>query len=653
MTQFNYIPLKPKSKAPIVQTWQMYQKEKVSPKLLEAWKKAFPNCNWGIVTGKISGIVVIDVDDEEALDNLGFSLDKLNTPIVKTGKGYHIYFKHPGDDITVPNKVGILPHVDVRGDGGYVVAPPSIHSNGHKYTWLKPKDTPLEELPQWLLDKILSKPAQTKTNEENWVVKALEGVAEGERNNTAAKLCGYFFGKKVPKETVIALMRDWNTKNKPPLDDQELMTIIDSIYKKESHNFLTPKGKPIIGNIVSYFLNNHHFIVADDRLLMFDKTCYIFDVDKFIGNWLYRNIGAENNTDYFRNKVIRNLIDACPLENRVSMLDLLTWEKDKINLRNGVLDVNNMELRPHSPKYYFLHQFPVEYAPEADCPTWKKFLETTLDQKYIPTLQEFMGYCLIPNTKFQKAMLLYGTGANGKSIVINTLLHLLGEKYTSTASLDRIQNNRFAAAQLVGKLLNASSETVSYSGNELDIFKAIVGGDAITVEEKGKPPMTVRLATRLLFASNTMLRSGDQTTGNYRRWLIIPFEKQFLGDDADPFLQDKIDQELSGILNWCLEGLQRLLKQGKFSYDGQEMIDRMMYENDSVVAHVQDCCILDENATVAAKVLYENYKQYCEEAGLRKVSMKAYFSRLVERYPHIEKVKTSKANTYVGIGIAG
>lgn len=141
---FSVFPLLPRDKKPNSDllphdaegkpTWKPFQVERADSLQIEVWWAREPNGNIAIATGLVSGVFVLDVDGSEGIASLKEYGEIPPTPIVKTGSGFHIYFKHPGFEVS--NRVGILPGLDIRGDGGYVVAPPSIHPSGHAYTWV-------------------------------------------------------------------------------------------------------------------------------------------------------------------------------------------------------------------------------------------------------------------------------------------------------------------------------------------------------------------------------------------------------------------------------------------------------------------------------------------------------------------------------------
>ena len=148
---YSVIPIEQGGKKPLVK-WAQYQNRRASEEEVRQWYTKDPDAGVAIVSGPISGIVVVDVDGKKGMDSLkslGLDDAKLRTPTVKTGKGFHMYFKHPGHRVN--NSAGkIMPGIDIRGDGGYVVAPPSRHQNGQQYDWIREFELgaiPLADLP--------------------------------------------------------------------------------------------------------------------------------------------------------------------------------------------------------------------------------------------------------------------------------------------------------------------------------------------------------------------------------------------------------------------------------------------------------------------------------------------------------------------------
>lgn len=213
--------------------WEEYKARKPTPEELARWRKQFPGCNWGIVTGQVSGLVVVDVDGPEGAE----ALKGRHVPLswaVQTGKGTHYYFKHPG--FPVGNGVRVLPGVDVRGDGGYVVASGSVHVSGRRYEWIpgmSPQDLPdgPAPCPRWLLDLLQKKQALAGAKGRLDPVQVLAGVPEGQRDNTLFRYCCRLRTQGLAKEEAARLVLEAARNCTPPFPEKEALQKVESAYK--------------------------------------------------------------------------------------------------------------------------------------------------------------------------------------------------------------------------------------------------------------------------------------------------------------------------------------------------------------------------------------------------------------------------------------
>ncbi len=219
---FSVIPLS--GKKPTIK-WAQYQTRKPTEEELEEWFLKGDNYNIGIVTGKISGIAVVDFDTEKALE-VAQEHNFPETPIVRTGRGCHFYFKYR-DGIRNFQKMGN--GIDLRGDGGYVVAPPSIHPETQaEYEWIEaPWKVPLAELPQMVLQKL-----QKVASPQRPLKELYKGVPEGERNTSLARLAGSWVRDGLSLEECLKEASTWNQRNNPPLDDKEVEKTVKSIFDR-------------------------------------------------------------------------------------------------------------------------------------------------------------------------------------------------------------------------------------------------------------------------------------------------------------------------------------------------------------------------------------------------------------------------------------
>lgn len=225
---YSVIPLKPKDKISLVQ-WEQYQHERASREQIGKWWRTWPKANIGIATGHISGIDVIDADSKEAATDLKRILGDLsNVAIVQTGRkpfGCQLYFRA---EVTLHNKTAVKPDIDFRGDGGYVVAPPSIHPNGTQYEWLKPLNGELPALPQAFID-LMSKPEEGSYKAPFDTARAINGLPLGQRDDGMFKLACKLRGADVPYEIALQLCEQAAANCEPPF--LEAKRKVDRAYK--------------------------------------------------------------------------------------------------------------------------------------------------------------------------------------------------------------------------------------------------------------------------------------------------------------------------------------------------------------------------------------------------------------------------------------
>ncbi len=330
-----------------------------------------------------------------------------------------------------------------------------------------------------------------------------------------------------------------------------------------------------------------------------------------------------------------------------------------IPLKNGMLNLISMEIAPFNPEVVYTIVIPVEYKKDADCPAFKKFVSEVIKPGDIATMQEAFGCCLLRDYRFQKAFMFDGVGANGKSTMLNVLGKLLGADNVAATSLQDLSENRFAPSSLYGKLANIYADLpekmVKYTG----IFKILTGDDRVKCERKFVDGFKFWNHAKLFFSCNKVPPSGDDSDAYHRRWVYITFANSFVGDRADKNLIYKLTtpEELSGILNWAIEGLARLMKNGVYT-DNQstdELRETQKRKSDPLAAFVMDTVTMRPGAWITKDCWYREYLRYCNEKNLATVSKDHLGKKMTSTFPDIRgdyKRTTKNGKKWVWLGVA-
>lgn len=307
-----------------------------------------------------------------------------------------------------------------------------------------------------------------------------------------------------------------------------------------------------------------------------------------------------------------------------------------INLLNGTFEITPKKrgLRNFEQKDFITHQLPFEFDPDATYPMFQKYLDEVLpDKDKQRVFAEYCGYIFIKPSvlKLEKMLILYGTGANGKSVFFEILNALLGSENISNYSLQSLTNeNGYFRAKIGNKLVNYASEI---NGKlETDIFKQMASGEPIEARLPYGDPFILTEYAKLIFNCNELPKDVEHTNAYFRRFLIIGFDVTIPEDKQDKQLPQKIIQnELSGVFNWMLKGLDRVMEQKNFSKC--EAVDnaRSDYEkqSDSVQLFITEMEYKTSTTDyVLISELYPKYKMFCNEDGYRPVGKTKFIQRL-------------------------
>ncbi len=288
-------------------------------------------------------------------------------------------------------------------------------------------------------------------------------------------------------------------------------------------------------------------------------------------------------------------------------------------LMNGVLSLDDRKLHPYSPIYKAKARLPIHYNENTECPLIEKFLTEVFHKDDLDTIKEWSGYGLVDGYPFAKIMMLIGDGANGKTTFLNLLTAVYGGDNVSKKTLFELNNDRFAASKLFGKLMNISPDVSEDEIKHTGKLKALTGNEEIDAREIYQSSFKFLNRAKLCCAANKPPKTPDVTRAWFRRMLFIICDRIFTPEEQDPHLIETLTtpEELSGFFNVMLNSRERLLRNGKFSREEtpdevQEKYDLM---SDPITAFIEDCVIRQTGAKIGKNEFYLAFRTYCRNRG--------------------------------------
>jgi putative DNA primase/helicase len=445
--------------------------------------------------------------------------------------------------------------------------------------------------------------------------------------------------------------------------------------------FAPPDKKPDIDPGLRRFFKGRKFMPALlTKAIMQDIEIVSDPLTGLVYRWEGR-FWEQYDLQYIRNKALQMLAeegnsakasDVAGMVRDLSVLPAgrkLNNHEDLICLESGMFNLRTGSLLPHSKEYFATYMLPIKFDPKnvPDCPTWKRCLDQWMgDPAAILESQKFAGYCLTRETRYEKMLILYGPGGDGKSKWMNTIKALTGADNVSHIPMGRLED-QFYLSRLVDKLINMSTEIESKAMQSQEI-KAIVSGDPICASFKNQTPFDFTPFCKLIYSTNKLPKMLDNSDGFFRKIMIIKFEGQFVKrGEADLFLQEKLLEELPGIFAWALMGLVKLREQG-FTESGSMKDTLATYKmiNNNVLYYIEKHIEADTAAKVIKSTLYEDYSKRVRGYNLQPMgepTFRAEFLRqMKERGIEVKDGKdnvlldhhsgaTERRNAYVGFRI--
>lgn len=631
----------------------------------------------GLVPGA-GGFVVLDPDVKDGQDGPGFA-DSLGIPpgwmIITASGGQHRWFRKPDPTIRYSNRTPEDWHgfIDIRADNGWVVAPGTATEWG---TWAEVEPWPADgppEAPRAVLEALTEAGApgdpteahragamtperrdelpQHTLNVYDWMVethgahspqilKRSDGdnylsVCRPKKGSGISATIGFAspgalhvwssnWPGLTPDETTYPLGRDPDLLGATAAVTGTVVTPSGAYFLRGALQVATVVKAVMEHRPVAVDLHGNFWIYAGGRWTLSKGA-------DSIGESMYRLLGQQFRKGYVDTVAVGVRADA----------EVITPDAPNpkyVNVSNGMLDWATGELSGHAPEFHSVNQLPVLWDPSATCPGFDRWILEVLPPDLtapnydgVSFVDLLLGYLVIAGNPHQLALLLLGTGSNGKTLFINIIHTLLGPENYTSVPLKSLADNRFRAATVYGKLANICGDLDTGRLPATDVFKKITGGDLLDAEVKYGAAFTFTPYAVPLFSANAVFGTPDTSEGYFRRWLIVPFPHSFKGRE-DPTLKARltVPGELSGILARAIRGARALATLGGFpnppSVDDAR--EKFVLESDPVRAFLDECTERAPGHSETTKAVYDLYKVWAARAGRAEMNNYTLNSRI-------------------------
>lgn len=442
-------------------------------------------------------------------------------------------------------------------------------------------------------------------------------------------------------------------------EEEKREVIIENVREEEDFTYLDEKGKEKVSipKVAMYLIQNHSFKTIFGKK---EETIYYYD------NGIYNLRGkeiiktkVEDLLDYKCNtNIVREVLEKIKRRTSINPIEFDKVPIEYLCLENGVLNITTKELQEDNPKFYFKSRIPIIYNQKQDCPTIKKFIGEICYPEDVPIIQEWFGFCLFRKYFIKKGIILFGDKNTGKTVLMNLLIKFIGEMNVSGISLQRIASkDKFALASLNNKYVNAYDDLSANDLNDAGGFKIATGGGYVTAEHKFGDSFQFMTFAKNIFATNKIPNVKEiNDDAYYERWIPIPLDNQIPDKEQDKFILEKLTtkEELSGLLNWALEGLDRLLKNNKFSYNknSEEIKMLMLRQNNPLVAFAEEVLKQEDGNRISKDQMYQVYSKWCEMKKVPRLS-KTQLGRNLEKYAYYLIAKHDKERYWLNVKMGG
>ena len=684
---FGVFPLKPNGKRPNcphgMNDWTD------NPEDVRKWWEKHPNDNIGIACGTPSnGLLVLDFDVDEEKDKDGlatlYAWEKAHgelpeTAVAITGRG-GMHYLYRTDRTNIHPSVNHELSVDVRSDGSYIVAPPSVHENGRKYEWQdSPEDTEIATAtgPVYdFLDHVQRNGGQDETKKENGKFKLPEVIKKGERDTTLFRYASHLRGIGRNDEEILSAVAGANVlRCQPPMDSKDVERIVKSACRYEQREDGTdvrrvgrpgvevdgirgPRGGLLTNRVAQIVMQRNHARHIDGAPAVWMGTHWEFGKRAVERATLAI---ADDAKQQDRNEVFSYIQTIAPETDSQVSFDGRYY----VQFANCTYDVLEDEIVEPRPEMYIIATLPVELDMDVERNLADEFLDSVSggDASVKTALCEVIGTCMCSRRAMDKAVFLVGRAggaegkaSNGKSTFIRFVRSIIGSANTSSLDIATM-GQRFGAGGIVGKLANLGDDIPNsfLTGENMAVFKKVVTGETMNTDVKNGKPFDFTPSATMVFSMNEVPRIADSTGGTLRRLYFVPFRARFSPDTPgfDRDMSKKLMQP-DVLRRGALLGLMALgdlIRRGEPTHiaDMDAEVAEVRRDNDNVTRW-----LYDEGPSIEMFIgrftedVYAEYKSWCEKSGERNPCAKEFFTRRINESGYLGKGTLGTATRKVG-----
>ena len=677
-----------KGKHPRIKNWG--EDASTDPEKVGAWWDKQPLANIGIPMGERSGLVALDVDTrhggDKSLEQLEQEFGKLPTTITATtgGGGKHYIFKYT-EELCLKNVVGFRDGLDIRTQGGMIVAAPSLHQSGNRYAWdegLSPFEAEAADMPEWLIGEI-RKVGTKLTTKKKADPAPRKKIKEGGRNNHLTSLAGSLRRKGISEDGIIATLRAENKDRlDPPLDDDTVVAIAKSITRyqpeDESEDFkLTDAGNAdrfvnMFGSDIRYsnvhkkwYIWNGKFWEQDDGTIISYAIACVRNIINEANLLPDGDRRRELIKHSLRSEAAGRLRAIVEIASNYTQLKITPDEMDAnpwlLNCENGTLNLKTGRLQPFNSADFMTKCCKTKYDPNCPTPLWDSLMEkiTNGDEEMKKYIQKAFGYALTGDISEQCIFILYGTGSNGKSTMLNVFSELMSGYAQSTKSETFMEKKNESVNNDIARLNGARFVTaIEMQENKRmseELIKSMTGGDKLVTRFLYGEFFEYLPQFKVFLAANHKPVIRDTTNSIWRRIKLIQFTNTFTEQERDKNFSAKImANELPGILAWAVKGCLLWQQEGLRTPDEvARATAAYRTEMDAFTNFFTECCVDDPEGRVSNKMLRAKYDEWSKENGEYALSQRPFSQKLIERGYQKKNSSGNGAIEWYGFRIRG